>query len=86
MTLNRREMTRAIEKHKTSRPKKPWLNMVRPRKYYVYDFKNPPLIAKSTQNLLKKDAVFVCRNVFQNFIRYFNLVKTQVKQAGFEPC
>ena len=79
-------MTRAIEKHKTSRPKRPWLNMVRPRKYYVYGFMTLPLDNKVDTKLIKKDAVFVCRNVFQKFIRYFNLVKTQVKQAGFEPC
>ena len=43
------------------------------------------IIAQIKQNWLKIKAIFVCRNVFQHFVKYFNLVKTQVKLTGFEP-
>ena len=43
------------------------------------------LISQLKQNWLKVNAVSVGRNEFQHFVKYFNLVKTEVKQAGFEP-
>ena len=49
------------------------------RDLYSCHFRNPLSISQ-----LKINTVFVGRNEFQNFVKYFNLFKTQVKQAGFE--